>query len=215
MKTKKLFWIILLYPFFFSCGDDGNLYDYDSVDPDYYGSFIDMAECTNVPRPADTYVYPVVPGTDEWKELHNKGMEEVKKACRVPDDVLQNQSTQAVIQTFFDHPYCIDGLYTSSSTELNGFMRSVEGNSIYSELLKRKDAGKCLLKRYLPYNPVGCGTIDLQFTVFEMLIAQSEFYSQLSADEKKMLVKEALRKHLIIVAFDPESGYRNHTTFML
>ncbi len=127
---------------------------------------------------------------------------------------MQNQSTQAVIQTFFDYPFSLD-MYSSSSTLLDGFIGSVVFNSAYAELLKRKDAGECLLERYLLFNPVGCNVAIIMGPLLEMLLAQQEFYTQLNVDEKKELVKAALGKMDVREDFDPLLANRNETTCML
>jgi hypothetical protein len=212
MKMKMKILILLLGLFLCACGEGEdedeeiktNPYITESSDP-----------CTNIPVPADTYVYPIVPGTDEWVELHQKGMDEVLKACQVPAEILQKQCTQAVIETFFDYPFVTD-MYTSSSTLLEGFKRSAAYNPAWPELQKRKDAGKCLLERYLLLNPVGCqGAVLLKMPLHEMMLAQPVFYFQLNTDEKKELVKATLDKIGLRIAFDPALVHQNRTACLL
>lgn len=220
MKVYNVFFIILIPLFLFSCGKDDVNAEMEMYDPigtiKYvdYQTLLGSAECINVPRPADTYVYPIVPGTEEWMELHQKGMDEVLKACRVPEDILQKQSTQAVIQAFFDYPFVLD-MYAGSSTLLDGFINSAKYNSAYAELLKRNDAGTCLLERYLLYDPVGCDAAILMAPLLEMLLAQPEFYSRLTTDESKQLVKEALQKNRTRIDFEPLLRHQNATTCLL
>jgi hypothetical protein len=218
MKTKKLFWIILLCPFFFSCGDDeddgSSIISYNIMIGDVsYENRIGMAECTNVPRPDDTYIYPVP--AEDGSGPYYFGHEELREAYRVPEDILRNQSTQAVIQTYFDYPLITDGVSVYSSIRYKGFLESVEYNTAYFELLKRKDAGKCLLERYLLYNPTGCKAATQMLPFLEILMAQPELHSQLNTDEKKALVKEALRKYQLIGIFDYESIYYDRLTSLL
>jgi hypothetical protein len=214
MKTKITIYIILLCPFLFACDNNDDvvenvLYDYEVLmKTEYYQNLIKRAECTNIPRPDDTYIYPVVPGTDEWMKLHQKGMDEVRKACIVPAKFLKKQSTQAVIQTYLDYPFLGD-IDTSSSTLLNGYKSSSEYNSAHEELLKRNDAGRCLLETYTVFNPAGCIAFILTGIHLEMLLAQPEFYSQLNTNEKKTLVKEVLRKTEIRLNYD----YSSHTLY--
>jgi hypothetical protein len=213
MKTIKLFAVYFTCLFLFSCGNNNEeevgLIPYITIT-----KTVD-ASCTGIPVPEDTYAYPVLPGTDEWEKLSQKEMKEVFKACQVPENILRKQSTHAVIQTFFDYPFSMSDMYASSSTLLDGFERSTEYNPAYPELLKRKDAGTCLLERYLLLNPVGCDGVTFVADLYEMLLAQPEFYSQLTAKEKKELVKIALEKIKIRMDFDPLLAYHNVTTCLL
>ncbi|MDR2969456.1 MAG: hypothetical protein LBV32_07625 [Tannerellaceae bacterium] len=212
MKTIKLFAVSFICLFLFSCGNNSE----EEVGPIPYITRTVDASCTGIPVPEDTYAYPVLPGTDEWEKLSQKEMKEVLKACQVPEDILRKQSTHAVIQTLFDYPFSVSDMYSSSSTLLDGFERSAEYNPAYPELLKRKDAGTCLLERYLMLNPVGCdGATTLITDFYEMLLAQPEFYSRLTAKEKKELVKIALEKIKIRMDFDPLLVYHNETTCLL
>lgn len=219
MKKIKTLSIALVCLLSFSCGSEEttktDTFDYEQLIPiANYTDLIASAECTNIPRPADTYVYPIIPETDTWAEFSKNEMTELINATQVPKDILRKQSTPAVIQTFFDYPFTMD-IYTSSSTALNGFKTSVVYNSAYAELLQRKDAGKCLLERYLLYNPVGCDIAIFMTPLFDLLLAQPEFYSQLNSIEKQACVKEALQKIEIRIAFDPALVHHNKTTCFL
>lgn len=221
MKKIESLPLVLVCLLLFSCGseeetktDTPNYGFLAPVSAENYTKLIASEECTNIPRPADTYVYPIAPGTDAWIKLHEKGLNEVIKACQVPDYILRKISTPAVIQTFFDYPFSME-LWASSSTYLNGFEKSVGHNSVYIELQKRKDAGKCLLERYNIFNPVGCDIAIFITPLFELLLAQPEFYSQLNSDEKKTCVKAALQKIKSRIDFDPALVHHNETTCFL
>lgn len=211
MKIHITLFIFLFFIALLSCGETDNI---ENKPSSYDKNLIEIAECTNITRPVDTYVYPVTPGSDQWKTLHSKGMDEVLKACRVPEKVLKKQSTSAVIQTFLDYPFSLH-IYTSSSTLLNGFKSSVVYNDAYTELLKRKDAGKCIFQVYQLFNPIGCTTATLMSPLLELLMAQQEFYSQLNNLEKKELIKEALKKIKVRIDFDPLLVHDNETTCLL
>ncbi|CAK7049443.1 MAG: hypothetical protein PARBB_02465 [Parabacteroides distasonis] len=203
MNAMKLIYAICICLILFSCKSDQEEYvvaNEDSLNTLYYKNLIENSKLANIPRPADTYIYPVVPGTDRWKELSEKGQDEIVKVCRVPKSVLQKQSTAAVIQTFVDHPFSLD-MYLSSSTLLDGFKKSVEYIDPYSELQERKDAGLCLLERYQLFAPAAP---SLLFNVYEMLLAQPEFYTQLNGGEKRALIKAVLEKAAIRIELDPE-----------
>lgn len=221
MRANKPFYAILFCLFLFSCGENDNEKDLDSSEYSNliaytsYGELIKSEKCSNVPRPEGTYTYPIVPGTEEYLKIHQKGgIKAAVEACRIPENVLKNQSTPAVIQTFFDYPFTFD-MHSSNSTLLDGFTNSVKYNDSYAEMLKRKDAGKCLLERYTFFIPVGCAYSSLTTCVFEMLLAQPEFYSQLNTNEKKELVKEVLNKLEIRTDFDPTINYSYGATYLL
>ncbi len=60
------------------------------------------ADATPVYTIDEAYVYPVLPGTDEWKAL--KDMSEKVAACDVPVTVLQNMTTEALAETVLTYP---------------------------------------------------------------------------------------------------------------
>jgi hypothetical protein len=62
-----------------------------------------LLECMNMPRPADSYNYPVWLGMEEWAQF--KTGQEMTDACQVPEDILKTMSTQAVIQVIWEYPF--------------------------------------------------------------------------------------------------------------
>lgn len=49
-----------------------------------------------------SYNFPVRPGTEEWKKL--KSGDEMAAVCNIPEAVLKNLSTQALVNTCLDYP---------------------------------------------------------------------------------------------------------------
>ncbi|MDO4733320.1 MAG: hypothetical protein Q4B50_07405 [Bacillota bacterium] len=90
----------------------------------------------------EPYEYPAYPGTEEWEAL-GKRMEkmEIIDYLRVPEDILQNMTTDALIQTVLDFPYASDPL--AYEDRRSGFDAHFENNSGLSELYARED---CLEK---------------------------------------------------------------------
>ena len=60
------------------------------------------------------YEFPVVPGTQEWIDLGDIFAR--RKACEVPDDIIQNMTTDALLQTVLRHPFFSD-MYAFNSLE--------------------------------------------------------------------------------------------------
>lgn len=67
------------------------------------------------PYTIDTpYEFPVVPGTQEWIDLGDTLAR--RKACEVPDEVIQHMTTDALLLTVLDHPFLSD-MYAFNSIE--------------------------------------------------------------------------------------------------
>ena len=100
-----------------------------------------------LPDVADKYVYPILPGTEEWKNLGSG--EEIIKAHQIPDDTLGNISTLGLVRSFLDIPMLHSNYHLSSDASPTGRM-----NKIYpyynsaQEIINREDAGEALLIYY-------------------------------------------------------------------
>lgn len=139
---KTLFTCFFILSFLFACHDS------DQPEPDS-GNWMDIRLASmNMPRPADAYDYPYVPGTPEWEKL-NTG-EERQKACLLPDAILPGQSTQGLIQAIWEYPLLLDFFIFSSSTGLQKVFATgfIPQSNMYKELLTRKDMTDCLTERY-------------------------------------------------------------------
>ena len=178
-----------------------------------YQTTLESDECMGIVRPADCYSYPSVPGTDNWKELHNHGLLGVYEACKIPESVLESLSTEAVIQAFFDYPF-ISEIYAFNSM-LEGFNSMTNKNSAYAEILKRDDAASILVERYVNYNAVGCDAAIYHTPELELLIAQPEIYSMLDKNQCKIIVKEALNKMNQRLNYDPELRWLHINTCLM
>ncbi len=59
------------------------------------------------PYTIDTpYEYPILPGTQEWLDLG--GVIARRKACQVPDEIIQDMTTDALFLTVLNHPFLND-----------------------------------------------------------------------------------------------------------
>lgn len=94
-----------------------------------------------LPTTDEPYVYPVTPGSDEWKALSLPSRREV---CRVSRPILESMTTNALIVTVVTYPFFVDVYVTATgSTEagLEAIGRYFDGVTVLSE---RQDAEACL-----------------------------------------------------------------------
>lgn len=148
--------------------------------------------------PKDTYVFPVIPGTEQWKQF--KTGEEMVKASQIPTEVLTHISTPGLVATCLSYPILPRIMaYNDLQT---GFV-AVAGNfNGLQELLKRPDAGQELLRVYRGMDPNDVkgkeaskkGDFTFEFTYIEILISQPEIIAALSPSERKALARESLSK---------------------
>ncbi len=61
------------------------------------------------------YEYPIVPGTQEWIDLGD--VRARRKACQVPDEIIQNMTTDALLLTVLDYPFMCD-IYAYNTMEM-------------------------------------------------------------------------------------------------
>lgn len=50
----------------------------------------------------EPYQYPVVPGMEKWADL--KSLQEKIEACQIPEDILTNMTTEALVETVVHYP---------------------------------------------------------------------------------------------------------------
>lgn len=88
----------------------------------------------------EPYEYPVLPGTDEWKELTS--FQEMIAACHVDEELLASMTTPALLETVLNYPLLVN-VYCFNSLEQG--MDSVSQYFKGIELLAaREDAADCL-----------------------------------------------------------------------
>lgn len=71
-----------------------------------------MAACQKAGEPTNSitepYQYPVVPGMEEWANLGS--LQEMAKACQIPEDILSCMTTEALVETVANYPLWINVL---------------------------------------------------------------------------------------------------------
>lgn len=188
---RKLFPSLFILSLFFSCSSEN---DENLSVPLTRADYETYEECTNIPRPTDTYVFPVYPGSSEWEALHAKGLDAVKKALVVPKDVLSKMSTSGLIQTYIDYPFSIGAAYRVYSD----FVEGKDGVDICQELMRRDDAASCLLEMYKVVNPIGCDNSAEVRNIYQLVMLMQSlpvFVEQMDIPQMKMVVSTALQKN--------------------
>ena len=198
MKTIIYFISICFCLCFFACNNDIEPVDSTKYFP--YGElYPENLYYMNMPRPADSYNYPVYPGMKEWAAF--KTSDEMVEACQVPKEKLSKMSTQALIQAIWEYPLKSEIFWASGFTFLSSFENVFLENYAYLELIKRKDAGEALFERLSLVNPL-TPFPQLESKVLELVVLQDVFLSQLS-DNKKVKIVEFAFTHDDIRENDP------------
>ncbi len=166
-------------------------------------NFTSNLKCFFVPLLALTFVnlipaqesrvwdYPVHHGTPEWEKLST--FQERLKAYNIPDDLLQNMTTEDLVRTCLTYPkwLLISGFdnfqtgYDAIKSVFNGF----------AELENRPDAFNELFKVYQKMDPEEItksskkGQFTFEFTFIELLLSQTSVLFSLSNNEKISLIK--------------------------
>jgi hypothetical protein len=149
---------------------------------------------TNV---SDAYDYPIRPGTDEWRKLHN--MVEKYQVCQIPEDILKNMSTLGLVETVLDYPNLF--LYTAYNDMQYGFDVLVANFNGLQELYNRKDAGSEILNIFLKMYPAAIneewtdiqkGGYAFSFLNIEMLLMQESILDNLIPTEHQLLIDRAV-----------------------
>lgn len=92
------------------------------------------------------YEYPIVPETPEWLALDNN-LDKIN-ACRVPDGLAKQMSTDALLETFLTHPL-VTNIFVFN-TYHGGF--NVIKDYYFTgldELMGREDLDEAVLKKYI------------------------------------------------------------------
>jgi hypothetical protein len=182
MKAINCFLLISL--FFSACSDEQ---EQETVFP-YGALFQENLKCMNMPRPDDSYNYPVYPGMEEWAKF--KTGQERLDACQIPTSTLEKMSTQAVVQAIWEHPLLLEIFHRYRYQ--GDFESMFSTNNAYMELAKRNDAGAALYERFLVVNPLTTYPGIEELKTLELLISQPVFIAQLDDDQKKNVVKTAI-----------------------
>ena len=88
--------------------------------------------------------YPVTEDSDEWSSFETH--DEMVAACNVPEELLEEASTEELVSLMLDYPLLGDlGMYS----DLNeGFYFLSQNSNVLAEIMKREDGAQALLKAY-------------------------------------------------------------------
>lgn len=154
-------------------------------------------------NPDDRYDFPVRPGSQEWS-VFTTGQQMID-ACQVPDVILDQMSTNGLIETCLDYPL-LSNMFAFSSIQL-GTKRQMENFNGFGKLVQKNDAATLMLARYRLIdaslvsneNDVSIGDFSVNFISFGMALSQLVFIEQLSTLEKKELVHDAMLKYEVFL----------------
>jgi len=157
----------------------------------------DTACSTFVAQDSDQYNFPIRPGMPEWAEF-TAGQAQVD-VLQVPEDVLLKMSTYGLVETSLDYPLL------PSMLAFNNIQKAtedqIENFNGLTELTKRSDGALLMLRRFQQMDPScapagqNMGDYSLFFVYMGMLQAQNVFIEQLTSDERRELLEEALKKY--------------------
>ena len=180
---KKINYFLFIFLLFFACDNVLELGDNTFY---YKELFKENLDYMNMPRPTDSYNYPIYPGMTEWANFATG--QQMVDACQIPKNTLSKMSTQAIIQAIWEYPLLheIFHRYQYQSDLVSLFST----NNAYVELTQRKDAGSALFERLTLVDPLTPAP-RLESQLLELLISQTVFLSQLKNDEKRKIVEIA------------------------
>ena len=137
------------------------------------------------------YEYPLQPGTDEWFAIESHS--EKAEMCQIPDDILENLSTAALVETVVNYPYFTD--MSAFSTPELGYATVRDHFNGLQELEKRADGASTLLSYYQALKNQRADVNFLTFASMEITLQQPEITLQMarSAPNGTTLPSDALR----------------------
>lgn len=192
--NKMILIILICLPFNFSC----------KKHIDGLGEKIsDLPDCKCfVQTSTDSYIYPIRPGSEEWKAL--KTSEEMVKVTQMPQDVINNMSTIGLFESVVENPLFVELSLSSTPKYFYDYHKTTSEAMI--ELLSRENVGSTLISRYAEmcwsckennysyYNGKG-GNIIGSYASIELLLAQEDIFSKASRNEHKILGQVLISNH--------------------
>jgi hypothetical protein len=143
--------------------------------------------------------YPVKPGMKEW--LVFKSTEEMYKAVSIPENVLKKLDTELLVQICLNYPALpVVFLFNSPQDGFDNLYKHFNG---IQELIERKDAGEFLLKQYATFSLRDFNTLWTlekqgefvhRYYYIEIILAQPQILQSLKSEDRKLFLKEAIKK---------------------
>lgn len=101
----------------------------------------------------EPYEFSTLPGTLEWSAMNS--YPEKMDACHVPEEIVQEMSTKALIETMLTHPLrnltmlTMNPYYDDWEVPFQHLMSRGKISSLLEEILSRRDGPKSLMNAYL------------------------------------------------------------------
>ncbi len=151
---------------------------------------------------SDTYKYPVVPGTEEWKKLQSQT--EKVQVCQIPNKKLKSISTEGLLETLLNYPLILD--YGAFNQKQDGFESIKSENNGFNELYGRTDFFDVIIERY-ELMSLNCGKnlyppfigeiqvpIQIAFTTIEFFMFQDELLNEINSNQRFQIFESILDK---------------------
>jgi hypothetical protein len=149
------------------------------------------------------YGFPVKPGSEKWQAF--KSVDDMYSACQIPDGILSNLSTEALIQTCLDYPAA--GVLVIHNTPQQGFNEWKERFNGINELYKRKDASQELLSLYKNFNidafnnlttDYSKGEFSFRLKRMEIIIVQDSLLNKLTNSQLKEFLRRCITNYKLM-----------------
>ena len=208
MKTNK--WMVFLFLLVFCrCANEINETqekecECETIQYDEWTTISTCGTTTCFPAVSDKYKYPIVLGSEEWKQI--KTSDEAYQVCQLPADILKSISTPGLIDALIHAPMFIGFFYHSAgyATVWNGYYETFNSSV---ELFKRKDAGKALVAYYKLINlnslsALNCEDWSSRLCGLECLFTREEILDTMDHEKKKEAVAAFLENVKIHSVYD-------------
>lgn len=141
------------------------------------------------------YPFPVVPGTDAWKQLRTH--DDMLRITEVPANILEKMSTDDLLATALNYPLKWDA--SAFDNLVIGVKTVATRSNIFAELFSRKDAPENILLFYQSLDPgrvnpdwtvAEKGEFSLLFPFTESILVQPEIFNALTPAQGDRLLQQ-------------------------
>jgi hypothetical protein len=150
-----------------------------------------------IPQVDEVYQFPVRPGTQEWIAM--KSYKERVMALQIPENILKEMSTHALVKTCLNYPFRIT-IRCSNSNVQDGINRLIKEFNGLQELLKRKNAGSELFNVYMQLEPISVkkmgtsyerGSYSFKISFIELFLSQNTILDNLNREQRISILRRA------------------------
>jgi hypothetical protein len=137
------------------------------------------------------YEFPIRPNTPEWLLLSPP---EAKVACQIPESIIHELDTDALLETCVRYPFLIDVLLLNGPGE--GLEQVISQFNGFRALALRKDAARALLDWYRKNTDNLPGTSDppfLKLIFLHQYLGRTDVMQKFDVSQKAQLALQSLR----------------------